>query len=103
MVVTANRTCVLLSSEDMITQRIDTHLARAKRATVSVGEHLTAPRALSAPLLAFDPFFPVAMAAHATEYNSRGHQARQGDSRARADMPHYVLAMGSLRVGTVCS
>ena len=41
MVVTANRTCVLLASasEDMITQRIDAHLARAKRATVSVGEH----------------------------------------------------------------
>jgi hypothetical protein len=40
MIVTANRTCVLLASEDMITQRIDAHLARAKRATVSVGEHL---------------------------------------------------------------
>jgi len=40
MIVTANRTCVLLASEDMITQRIDVHLARAKRATVSVGKHL---------------------------------------------------------------
>jgi len=40
MIVTANRTCVLLASEDMITQRIDTHLAGAKRATVSVGKHL---------------------------------------------------------------
>jgi len=40
MIVTANRTCVLLASEDMITQRIDAHLARAKRATVSVGKHL---------------------------------------------------------------
>jgi len=40
MVVTTNRTCVLLASEDMITQRINAHLARAKRATVSVGEHL---------------------------------------------------------------
>jgi len=38
--VTTNRTCVLLASEDMITQRIDAHLARAKRTTVSVGEHL---------------------------------------------------------------
>jgi len=38
--VTANRTCVLLASEDMITQRMDAHLARAKRATVSVGKHL---------------------------------------------------------------
>jgi len=40
MIVTANRTCVLLASEDMITQRIDTHLAGAKRATLSVGKHL---------------------------------------------------------------
>ena len=40
MIVTANRTCVLLASENMITQRIDTHLAGAKRATVSVGKHL---------------------------------------------------------------
>ena len=36
MIVTANRTCVLLAGEDMITQRIDAHLAIAKRATVSV-------------------------------------------------------------------
>jgi len=35
MIVTANRTCVLLASEDMITQRINTHLAGAKRATLS--------------------------------------------------------------------
>ena len=40
IIMTASRTCVLLASEDMITQRIDAHLARAKRATVSVGEHL---------------------------------------------------------------
>jgi len=40
MIVTAHRTCVLLASEDMITQRIDTHLAGAKRATVSVVKHL---------------------------------------------------------------
>ena len=40
MIVTANRTCVLLASEDMIAQRIDAHLARAKRAIVSVGRHL---------------------------------------------------------------
>jgi len=40
MIVTANRTCVLLASENMITHRIDTHLASAKRATVSVGKHL---------------------------------------------------------------
>ena len=40
MIVTANRTCVLLASEDMFTQRIDVHLARAKRATVSVCKHL---------------------------------------------------------------
>jgi len=40
MIVTANRTCVLLASDDMITQRMDTHLAGAKRATLSVGKHL---------------------------------------------------------------
>ena len=40
MIVTANRTCVLLASEDMITQRIDTHLAGAKRATLSVDKYL---------------------------------------------------------------
>ena len=40
MIVTANRTCVLLASEDMITKRINTHLAGAKRATVSMGKHL---------------------------------------------------------------
>jgi len=40
MIVTANRTCVLLASEDMITQRINTHLAGAKRATLSVDKHL---------------------------------------------------------------
>ena len=40
MIVTANRTCVLLASENMITQRIDAHLAGAKHATVSVGKHL---------------------------------------------------------------
>jgi len=40
MIVTVNRTCVLLASEDMITQRIDTHLSGAKRATLSVGKHL---------------------------------------------------------------
>jgi len=39
MIVTANRICVMLASEDMITQRIDAHLARAKRATVSMGKH----------------------------------------------------------------
>jgi hypothetical protein len=38
--VTTNRTCVLLAGADMITQRIDAHLARAKRATVSVVKHL---------------------------------------------------------------
>jgi len=31
MIVTVNRTCVLLASEDMITQRIDNHLVGAKR------------------------------------------------------------------------
>jgi len=30
---------VLLASEDMITQKIETHLAGAKRAIVSVGKH----------------------------------------------------------------
>jgi len=40
MIVTVNRTCVLLAGEDMITQRINAHLARVKRATVSVGKHL---------------------------------------------------------------
>jgi len=40
MIVTANRTCVLLVSEDMITQRINVHLTRVQRATVSVGKSL---------------------------------------------------------------
>jgi len=40
MIVTANRTCLLLASEDMITQRIDAHLVGAQRATVSVDKHL---------------------------------------------------------------
>ena len=42
MIVTANRlgTCLLLASGDMITQRINAYLARAKRATVNVGKHL---------------------------------------------------------------
>jgi len=44
MIVTANRTCALLASEDMITQWIDTHLAGAKRATLSVGKHLVDER-----------------------------------------------------------
>ena len=49
MIVTTNRTCVLLASEDMITQRIDTHLAGAKRATVSVGKHLGDGRSKTLP------------------------------------------------------
>ena len=40
LMVSVNRTCVLLASEDMITQRIDTRLAGAKRMTVSVDKHL---------------------------------------------------------------
>jgi len=40
VIVTTNRTCVLFASEDMITQRIDAHLARAKRVTVGVCKHL---------------------------------------------------------------
>jgi len=40
MIVTANRICVLLASENMIAQRINTRLAGAKRATVSVCKHL---------------------------------------------------------------
>jgi len=40
MSVTMHRTCVLSASEDMLTQRINAHLARAKCATVSVGKHL---------------------------------------------------------------
>jgi len=36
IIVTANRTCMLLASEDMITQRINTHLA----GILSVGKHL---------------------------------------------------------------
>jgi len=40
MIVTANRTCVLFVSEDMIAHRIDAHLARAKRAILSVVKHL---------------------------------------------------------------
>ena len=40
IIVTANRTCVLLATEDMITQRINMHLAGALRATLSVGKHL---------------------------------------------------------------
>jgi len=39
MIVTANRTCVLLATEDMITQRIDTHLAGTLCATLGVGKH----------------------------------------------------------------
>ena len=42
-------TCVLLASEDMITQRIDAHLARAKRATVSVGKYLGDGRSETPP------------------------------------------------------
>jgi len=40
MIVTANRTCVLLATKDMITQRINTHLAGTLRATLGVGKHL---------------------------------------------------------------
>ena len=40
MIVTANRTCVLLATEGMITQRIKTHLAGTLRATLGVGKHL---------------------------------------------------------------
>jgi len=40
MIVTANRTCVQLASEDMITQRISTHLEGTLRAALSVGKHL---------------------------------------------------------------
>jgi len=40
MIVTVNRTCVLLATEDMITQRINTHLAGTLRATMGVGKHL---------------------------------------------------------------
>jgi len=42
MIVTANRTraCVLLATEDMITQRINAHLAGTLRATLGVGKHL---------------------------------------------------------------
>ena len=40
MIVTVNRTCVLFASENMITQRIDKHLAGSKRVTVRVGKNL---------------------------------------------------------------
>ena len=40
MIVIANRTCVLLATEDMITQRINTHLAGTLRATLGVGKYL---------------------------------------------------------------
>jgi len=40
MIVTVNRTCVLLATEDMITQRINTHIAGTLRATLGVGKHL---------------------------------------------------------------
>ena len=40
MIVTANRTCVLLVTEEMITQRINTHLAGTLRATLGLGKHL---------------------------------------------------------------
>ena len=40
MIVTANSTCVLLARENMITQRINTHLAGAKCATVRVSKQL---------------------------------------------------------------
>jgi len=39
MIVTTNRTSVLLASKDMITQRINTHLAGTQRAALSVGKH----------------------------------------------------------------
>jgi hypothetical protein len=47
MIVTANRTCVLLATEDMITHRINTYLAGTLRATLGVGKHLRdgAPKA----------------------------------------------------------
>jgi len=48
MIVTANRTCVLLAGEDMMTQRINTHLAGAQRAALSVNKHL-GNRRLEAP------------------------------------------------------
>jgi hypothetical protein len=40
MIVTANSTCVLLARENMITQRINTHLAGAKCAIVRMGKQL---------------------------------------------------------------
>jgi len=40
MIVTVNRTCVLLTTEDMITKRINTHLAGTVHATLGVGKHL---------------------------------------------------------------
>jgi len=40
MIVTANRTCVLLATEDMVTHWINTHLAGTLRATLGVGKHL---------------------------------------------------------------
>jgi len=40
MIVTANRTCVLLASEDMIPQRVNTHFAGAQRAALSVSKYL---------------------------------------------------------------
>jgi len=40
MIVTVNRTCVLPATEDMITQRINTHLAGTLCATLGVCKHL---------------------------------------------------------------
>jgi len=40
MIVTVHRTCVLFAKEDMITQRINTHLAGRLRATLGVGKRL---------------------------------------------------------------
>jgi len=38
--MTANRTCVPLASEDIITQRIDTHIAGTQSAACDVNKHL---------------------------------------------------------------
>jgi len=40
MIVTVNKTCVLLAAEDVITKRIKTHLAGTLHATLGVGKHL---------------------------------------------------------------
>jgi len=93
MVVTANRACVLLASEDMITQRIDAHLARAKRAIVSVGKHLEdehseTPAEKSLPKVRWE-----------TSYRLLLGKLRQKTKRVPVEVHLLSLRRRNLRVG----